>query len=457
MATGRGKGTFPGGVHPAEGKAISESRAVEAVPPPKQVAILLSQHLGAPCQPLVAKRDKVQAGQMIGKSESFVSAPVHSPVNGTVKDIALQSHPVIGRVTAILIEADAEGNTPQTPVFNRFDHTFSPEPFAVETICGAVNDGGLVGMGGAGFPTRVKIEPNPAMIKEVLVINGCECEPFITCDYRLMIEGTWQVLAGIRLAAKAAGVEKIRIGIEDNKPLAIGAMTEAAATVKDIDIAVVPVKTKYPQGGERQLIRSVLGKTVPTGQIPPTIGVCVLNIATCAAIADAVVLSRPLTHRVTTVTGHAIAKPGNYYVAMGMSVADLLDHCGGLTAQVAKVLMGGPMMGFAIADLTTPLTKTSGAITVLTQDDVTKAKYEKQQTPCIRCGRCLTACPEGLNPTKIAHAVKFNRMDLAEQYYMSACIECGCCSFVCPANIELTGYIKTGKILVARAKKRMQA
>lgn len=455
MAEIRGKFTFPGGVHPPEGKQISENCAIEAVPSPKQVAILLSQHLGAPCQPLVAKRDKVQAGQMIGKSESFVSAPVHSPISGTVKDIALQSHPVVGRTLAVLIDADAEGNAPQLPAFDKFDPSFSIDPFTVAQICTAVNNAGLVGMGGAGFPTRVKIEPNPAVPKEILVINGCECEPFITCDYRLMMEASWQVLAGIRLAAKAAGVEKIRIGIEDNKPLAIGAMNEAISTVKDIDIRIVPVKTKYPQGGERQLIRSVLSKTVPTGQIPPTIGVCVLNIATCAALAEAVVLGKPLTHRVTTVTGRAIAKPGNYYAPIGMTVQDLLDYCGGLTRQAAKVVMGGPMMGFAVADLSTPLTKTSGAITVLTEEDVTKAKYKKQQTPCIRCGRCLTVCPEGLNPTKIAHAVKCNRMELAQQYYMSACIECGACSYVCPANIELTGYIKTGKILVARAKKRM--
>jgi len=447
--------TFPGGVHPFEAKQITEECAIEVVPTPKQVAVLLSQHLGAPCKPLVAKRDAVQAGQMIGKSDSFVSAPVHSPVTGTVKDIALQSHPVVGRVMAIIIET-AENNTPKLPAFEKFDAGFNAD-YSVEGICNAVSEAGIVGMGGAGFPTRVKIEPNPAMIKETLVINGCECEPFITCDYRLMLEASWQVLAGIRLAARAAGVEKIRIGIEDNKPLAIGAMTQAASTVRDIDIAVVPVKTKYPQGGERQLIRSVLGKIVPTGQIPPTIGVCVLNVATCAAIAEAVALNRPLTHRVTTVSGRAVARPGNYYVPIGMTVADLLEHCGGLTKKAAKVVMGGPMMGFALADLSTPLTKTSGAITVLTQEDVTKAKYNKQQTPCIRCGRCLSACPEGLNPTKIAHAVKYNRMDLAQQYYMSACIECGCCSYVCPANIELSGYIKTGKILVARAKKRMQA
>ncbi len=448
-------GTFAGGVHPAEAKQITEDCAIEAVPTPKQVAVLLSQHLGAPCKPLVAKRDVVQAGQMIGKSDSFVSAPVHSPVSGTVKDITLQSHPVVGRVMAVIIET-AEGQTPAMPVFDKFDAGFNAD-YPVEGICNAISQAGIVGMGGAGFPTRVKVEPNPAMIKEVLVINGCECEPFITCDYRLMMEARWQVLAGIRLAARASGVEKIRIGIEDNKPLAIGAMTEAISTVKDIDIAVVPVKTKYPQGGERQLIRSVLGKTVPTGQIPPTIGVCVLNISTCAAIAEAVAMNRPLTHRVTTVSGRAVARPGNYYVPIGMAAADLLEHCGGLTKQAAKVVMGGPMMGFAVADLSTPLTKTSGAITVLTQEDVTKAKHHKQQTPCIRCGRCLTACPEGLNPTKIAHAVKYNRIDLAQQHYMSACIECGCCSYVCPANIEVSGYIKTGKILVARAKKRMQA
>ena len=205
MAISCGKATFPGGVHPPEGKQISEDCAIELVPAPKQVAVLLSQHLGAPCQPLVAKRDVVQAGQMIGKSESFVSSPIHSPVSGTVKEIALQSHPVVGRTAAVLIETAAEGRAPQSPAFDQFDSAFSTEPFSVERICSAVNDGGLVGMGGAGFPTRVKIEPNPAMPKEILVINGCECEPFITCDYRLMLEGSWQVLAGIRLAAKASG------------------------------------------------------------------------------------------------------------------------------------------------------------------------------------------------------------------------------------------------------------
>ena len=456
MAEIRGKFTFPGGIHPPENKQFGENCPIEVVPAPKQVAVLLSQHLGAACVPTVAKKDTVTAGQMIGKSDAFVSAPIHSPVNGTVKDITLEPHPVIGRTTAVIIDVAEEGNEPKQPANAQFDKGFDLSSYTVEQICTAVQEAGIVGMGGAGFPTRVKIEPNPAMPKEVLIINACECEPFITCDFRVMMEWTWQMLAGIRLAAKAAGCAKIRIGIEDNKPDAIKVINRAIKELDNIgDIQVVPVKTKYPQGGERQLIRSVLGKTVPTGSIPPSIGICVLNVATCAAIAEAVKIGSPLTHRVVTVAGCAISKPGNYYVPIGMRVEDLIAHCGGLTESAAKVVMGGPMMGFAIADLSTPLTKTSGALTFLTKAAVTRAKYEKQQTPCIRCGRCLTVCPEHLNPTKIAHAVKYFRMDIAQDYYMSACMECGSCSYVCPANIEITGYIKTGKLLKAREKKRL--
>jgi electron transport complex protein RnfC len=221
------------------------------------------------------------------------------------------------------------------------------------------------------------------------------------------------------------------------------------------DIRIVPVKTKYPQGGERQLIRARLKRKVPTGGIPPMIGVVVLNVATAAAIAEAVIDDLPLTHRVVTVTGEAISKPGNYFVPIGMLVEDLIEFCRGVTERCAKVVLGGPMMGIAIADLKMPITKTTNAITVLTKEQVGRAKFAGRQTPCIRCGRCLQVCPENLNPTKIAHAVKHNLLDVADKYYMNACIECGCCSYVCPANIEITGYIKTGKIFLARQKKKV--
>ncbi len=450
------KQTFKGGVHPLENKHFTESCPIEAIPVPGQLVLPLIQHIGAPCKPIVEKKQTVSAGEVLGRSDAYVSAAIHSPVNAVVKDIALASHPVIGRTPAVILEVVPDQNPPCLPQPHQYDRTFDPSAFTPEQICNAIQEAGLVGMGGAGFPTRVKIDPNPAMPKHTLIINGCECEPYITCDYRIMLEWTWQILAGIRLAARAAGCRTVRIGIEDNKPQAVQAFGQALSQCRlEEDIEVVVLKTKYPQGGERQLIRAVLGQQVPTGGIPPQIGVCVLNVATCAAIADAVVFKKPLTHRVVTVTGRAIARPGNYYVPIGTSVRDLLDHCGGLTERAAKVVLGGPMMGFAIADINTPLTKTCGALTILTREDVTEPHYARQQTPCIRCGRCLMVCPEGLNPTKIAHAVKHFQIERADQYYLTACIECGSCSYVCPAHIELAGYIKTGKLLKAREKKRL--
>lgn len=448
--------TFPGGVHPSEHKEITENCALQSGPNPKQLQVLLSQHLGAPCKPLVNKRDKVEVGQKIGESEAFVSAPVHSPVNGTVKDITLASHPVLGRTTAIIIDVDEDSPQIQLPDNTNIGPDFDETAFDPDHISTLVNDAGVVGMGGAGFPTRVKMSKNPQMPLDTIIINACECEPYITCDYRMMLEWTDKIIAGVKLIKRASGCEKVFIGIEDNKPQAIKVFTERLKESKNCeDFKVCPVKTKYPQGGEKQLIRSILNKDVPDGGIPPMIGVLVSNVATTTAIADAVINEKPLTHRAVTVSGGGINKPGNYYCAIGTTVGDLIEFCDGLKDSAVKIVMGGPMMGFSIADLSTPLTKTSGAITVLTKKEIGKAKYENRETPCIRCGRCIDACPLNLNPTKLAHAVKNDMLDVAKNYHMMSCMECGCCSYVCPANIDVTGYVKTGKILDARRKKLM--
>jgi len=451
-----GKVTFPGGVHPDEHKELTENCEIQAGPTPLQVQILLSQHIGAPCKALVGKRDKVEAGQKVGGADAFVSAGVHSPFAGTVKDVGLASHPVLGRTGAVIIDVDQEAGSISLPDNNGYGADLSLDSYSAEQIREAVNEAGIVGMGGAGFPTRVKIEPNPQMPLNTLVINACECEPYITCDYRVMLEWTEKFLAGVRLLQKASGCENVYIGIEDNKPEAISKVREALKGMPGCEgYKVVEAKTKYPQGGERQLIRAVLGREVPAGGIPPMIGVLVCNVATACAAAEAVVKGIPVTGRVVTVSGGGINKPGNYYCAVGTAVQDLLDFCGGVNDKAVKVLMGGPMMGFAIADMSTPLTKTSGAVTVLTENEIGSAKFANTQTPCIRCGRCLSVCPVNINPTKIAHAVKHDMLDVANDYNMGFCMECGSCSYVCPANIEITGYIKTGKILEARRKKLM--
>lgn len=452
---GIAKKTFRGGSHPPESKELTAERRIQTGPAPKQVTLMLSQHIGAPCEPLVKKGETVTLGQKVADNEAFVCAPIHSPVDGKVKEISLQPHAVLGRALGIVITVSEETETPVSH-HDSYEGDFDETRYSSEQICEAARAAGLVGMGGAGFPTRVKLEPNPRLPKNSIVINGCECEPYITCDYRLMMERAHQVLAGIKLARRASGCERVYIGIEDNKPKAIAVMTEAVQQTQNRKgIEVVPVKTKYPQGGERQLIKALTGKNVPTGGIPPMMGVLVLNVATAAALADATVHNTPLTHRVVTVTGEAVAEAGNFVVPVGTSVAELLEFCGGVTQPGAKVVMGGPMMGSAIADFSTPITKTSGAILVLTATQIGKAKFQHRETPCIRCGRCLEVCPENINPTKIAHAVKANALGIAQDYYINACIECGCCSYVCPANIEVTGYIRTGKIFLARQQRLM--
>jgi len=443
--------TFPRGTHPPDVKNLTRDKPIEPGPVPKELVVPLSQHIGSVCETIVKKGQEVTAGQKIGSSESFISAAVHSPVNGKVKKIDLMPHSQLGRSEAVVIESTA--TEPARPL-QHAQNDIDVGKYSAEQICQAVAEAGIVGMGGAGFPTMVKI--TPAQPTETMIINGCECEPYLTCDYRIMLEWTRQIVNGIKLAGKAAGNPKVYIGIEDNKPEAIEAFRRVLAESAGMENArVVELKTKYPQGGERQLIKSIIGRDVPTGSIPPKIGLLVINVATAAAIAEAVISSQPLTHRVVTVTGEAISNPGNYYTAVGTKVGELLEHCGGVTEKSAKVLLGGPMMGVALADMDTPIMKTSGGVTVLTREQIGESKYRGRQTACIRCGRCLEVCPERLNPTRLAHAVKAGKLELAEKYHITACIECGCCSYICPAHIELAGHIKTGKLQLARQAKRI--
>jgi len=450
METAKRKGrfSFRGGVHPPGSKELSEQQPISPGPEVTQLTVSLSQHIGQVCKPLVKKGDQVQSGQRIGDDQAYVCAPVHAPLTGRVKEVSLQPHPVLGRCMGVVIDVDQPGQV-QAGASSSFEG-LDLDRYQPEQIRQAVRDAGVVGMGGAGFPTQVKLDPNPKWPHDLIIINGCECEPYITCDYRLMLERPYKVIAGALLAAKAWGGQRILIAIEDNKPKALEAVSAAIARMAPDKMGLVVLRTRYPQGGERQLIRAVTGKVVPTGQIPPMIGILVMNVATAAAVADAVVLGRPLTHRVVTVTGRAVARPSNLEVPIGTSIGRLLDHCG-LTEDVAKVVVGGPMMGFAIADLACPVTKTTNAVIALTADQIRRP----EQGPCIRCGRCLQACPEGLNPTLLAHAVKGYAWDLAKANYITACIECGCCSYVCPAKIELAGLIKTGKVFLARQKGKM--
>ena len=437
----KAKLTFPGGTHPPDSKELTSQIAIAPGPVPKQLKMMLSQHIGAPTRPLVEKGDQVSIGQKIADADAFVCAPVHSPVNGKVKEITLQPHVIMGRSMAIVIDPNPETNTVKVPVNERFDSDFDDNRFSGEQICVTIRKAGLVGMGGAGFPTRVKIEPNPEMPKETMIINGCECEPYLTSDHRLMLEAPEAIVNGMQLAAHAAGIKRSIICIEDNKPDAIEAMRKAAQGRPGIEVAVCV--TAYPMGGERQLISAVLGRTVPSAPkgLPLDVGVVVVNVASAHSIARAVVHKLPLTHRVVAVTGGGVSKPGNYLVAVGTMFGELIAHCGGTTQTARRVLAGGPMMGPTVPNLDIPVTKGVGGITVMSEREAAGWK----ETPCIRCGKCVDYCPLYLSPTKIAHAVKASDYEFANDYNMNACCECGCCSYVCPAHIPITQYIKAGK------------
>ena len=447
-----GPGTFPRGVHPPENKELAENGPIEVIPAPKAVAIPLVQHIGAPCQSLITKpKTEVTMGDPVGQAGGFVSSCVHASISGTAGKPCAVTLPTAMHVQAIPIQAadqqPLDGEALLDEVLGGEWAAGDPSQYDPERIIEAVSAAGIVGHGGAAFPTHVKLVRNEARPVDTLVVNGCECEPYLTADYRLMLEFPQPIIAGAILAARACGAERIYVAIEDNKPQAIDRMRRAAAGAAGADIQIAVLKTKYPMGGERQTVRALLNLTVPTGGLPLDVGVVVVNVGTAAAVARAVLRGKPVTHRVVTVTGGGIAQPKNLLAPIGISYGRLIDYCGGMTAEAARVISGGPMMGFAVGDLTTPVTKGTSGVTVLTAADVERAA----ETACVRCGRCVDVCPLDLVPTKMAQAGEHADWDLARKYHLTACMECGCCGYVCPAGIPLVQLIRTGKARIPKS------
>jgi len=441
-----GRGTFARGVHPPGRKWLSADAAIEVLATPAEVLVPLLQHIGAPCESLVKNKQAVTLGETIGSADAFVSAPVHSPINGVCGMAKATTLPNGRHVKAVPIKADGEqlaGRALFDDVLGGDWPTSVPADLTAEQVTQAVREAGLVGMGGAAFPTHVKLTRNEKRPVDTLLVNGCECEPYLTADYRIMLEAPAAVIAGALLAAHAAGADDVVIAVEDNKPAAIERLRGA---VEGTAVRVASVKTKYPMGGEKQTIIAVLGREVPTGGLPLDVGAVVINVGTATAVARAALRGKPLTHRVVTVSGAGIAEPKNLLVAVGVSYTELLDACGGLTADAARVVSGGPMMGFAINDLDVPVTKGTSGITVLTEAEVRKAA----ETACLRCGRCVDVCPLNLVATRIALAARHKDWDLAKRYYIAACVECGCCAYVCPASIPLVQLMRMGKAQMPR-------
>jgi len=445
-----GNGTFAKGVHPPENKMFSTEVAIEVVPQPSKVLLPLSQHVGAPCQSIVKPKQQVAFGEMVAKGGGFVSAALHSPVAGKIQRNVITTLPHGRRVEAIVIKADGEqieGDALYEEILGGEWPTRGLEKFDSRQISNAIHDAGIVGLGGAAFPTHVKLMSNEKVDIDTLLINGCECEPFLTCDYRMMIEASGPIITGALLAAQAVGAKDIAICIEDNKPRAIDVLQKAAAGT---GIKVAVLKTKYPQGSEKQLIMAVTKRAVPLGGLPMDVGVAVSNVGTIAAVARAVLNGKPLTHRVVSITGGGILNPKNLLVSVGTPIRELIDYCGGFKENAARVISGGPMMGFAFTNFDAPVTKGTSGITVLTAEDVVKS----EETSCVRCGRCVDACPMNLVPTKIALASRNKDIDLAQQYNIMACFECGSCAYTSPANIPLVQLIRTGKGLIMASKKK---
>lgn len=436
-----------GGVHPPENK-ISANAKIEELALPKTVFIPVAQHIGAPATPVVNKGDAVKVGQLIAKSSSFVSTNIHAPVSGKVKKVDVAPDSTGYTKQGIFI--DVEGDDWMEEI-DRSETLVKTTDLDGKTIIQKIQDAGIVGLGGATFPTHVKLVPPMGMKAHVLLINGVECEPYLTSDHRLMLEKPDEILVGTELLMKAMNVEKAVIGIENNKPDAIQLLTEKAKNYKGIEI--VALKVKYPQGGEKQLIKAVTGREVPSGALPIAVGAVVSNVGTAFAVYEAIQKNKPLFERVVTVTGKGVKKPSNFKVRIGTPTSELIEAAGGLPEKTGKIISGGPMMGKALASADVPVTKGTSGILILDEKSASRTEYME----CIRCSRCVSVCPMGLEPYLLMTLGEKQIFDRAEQERVMDCIECGSCSYTCPSSRPLLDYIRFGKAkvgVIMRSRKK---
>lgn len=435
--------TFHGGVHPDDRKRLTASKPVEAAPVPAKVVIPTRQHIGAPCTPVVKTGDTVKKGQIVAEAQAFVSSPVHASTSGKVVEVADYPHPVFGTCLSVVIESDGADEWLEGLPLNR--DWQSLEAGALKDI---IREAGIVGMGGATFPTHVKLSPPPEKVIDTFILNGAECEPFLTADHRVMLEQSERIVTGMLIAMKALNVSVGFIGIEENKPDAIEKMRRACSSTA---IQVIPLQTKYPQGAEKTLIKVVAGREVPSGGLPMDVGVVVQNVGTVVAIADAVEHGIPLIERVVTVTGGAVAEPKNLLMRVGCTFAQAVQAAGGFKENPAKIIMGGPMMGMAQKSLEMPIIKGVSGILALSAADVNAGP----ERPCIRCGRCVGACPMGLIPSMLSVLGERALYQTAkEEYDLLDCVECGSCVYVCPAKRNIVQYVKLAKAQTAVAAAR---
>ncbi|MFH0732164.1 MAG: electron transport complex subunit RsxC [Candidatus Omnitrophota bacterium] len=428
--------TFPGGIHPPYLKT-TKSLSIQKAKLPKQVVIPLSQHIGSFCEPAVSVGGTVKTGALIGKSDKFASCLVHSSVSGTVKTIERRLHPTLGVCNAVVIDSDGKDENAFTVKTNNIDK------LTPEQIIDIVRQAGIAGLGGACFPTHIKLKPPEEKKIDTFILNGAECEPRLSCDHRLMLERADEIIKGAILMMKAVGVNKGIIAIEDNKPDAVESMKKALNSVerRAYSVEVITLKTKYPQGGEKQLIKALLNREVPPGDLPFDIGCIVDNVGTAASVYEAAQFSKPLYERVVTVCGDAIANEANLLVKIGTPLKDLIDSCGGLKKELGKIIFGGPMMGLCQFTDEVPVVKGTSGVIFVSREKISAP----QQGHCIRCGKCIQSCPVNLIPTTIALASEKNRLDVAAEFNAADCIECGACAYVCPSKISLLHLIKQAK------------